>query len=265
MMNLYLHELKSYKISTLIWTFSVTLVAVFFLSFYSSFVSDVDSFKKIIEELPEEFRIAFGLRLESFDSLIGYYSFIFGYVLLIGAIEAMNYGISIVSKEVSFKTADFLITKPVSRIQIITAKLLAILTSIIITNIIYLISVYYMSVSFDNTINKTNFLLISITLLFVQLIFMSIGVLISVVSKKIKSVISVSLSIVFSFYVIGMLGFVLGDKAISYLTPFKYFDIEYIIDHSYYEIQYIFISIFLIISSIVLSYFFFIKKDIHSV
>ena len=59
------------------------------------------------------------------------------------------------------------------------------------------------------------FIMISITMFFMELMFMALGVLVSVIVPKIKSVISISLGTVFSFYIIGMFGSVIDDDAIK--------------------------------------------------
>ncbi|MFZ3373601.1 MAG: ABC transporter permease subunit, partial [Desulfitobacteriaceae bacterium] len=115
-----------------------------------------------------------------------------------GSIQAMNLGISILSKEVREKTADFLLTKPVSRCKIITAKLLSTLTSLVITDVIYLIiTLIMLSLIQSGAYNLKIFLMISVTLFFVQLLFLSLGVIVSVVVPKIRSVLPISLGTVF--------------------------------------------------------------------
>ena len=71
--------------------------------------------KKYLKDYPEPVRKALGLSVDSISSILGFYSYIFLYITLCGAIQAMNLGTSIISKEVSEKTADFLLTKPVTR------------------------------------------------------------------------------------------------------------------------------------------------------
>lgn len=265
-MNMYLHELKAYGKSTFVWTFSLVLITVLFLSFFPSFSNDAAEFKKVLEGYPEAVRKAFGISIDSIATLLGYYSYVFGYILLCGSIQAMNLGISILSKEVREKTADFLLTKPVTRIQIITSKLLAALTSLVITNIFYLIAASIMAaIVSEKSVNWKVFLLISVTAFFVQIIFLVLGVFISVWILKIKSVLPISLSTVFGFYILNMFGSVIGEEAISYITPFKYFDTAYIIKNSAYEASFIFIEIGLITLALLSSYFIYVKKDIHAV
>lgn len=265
-MNIFLYELKAYRKSTIIWTLSLLALVVVFMAMFPSFSKDAEEFKKLLEVYPEAVRKAIGLDMDHFFSILGFYSYAFVYITLCGAIQAMNLGTSIVSKEVREKTADFLLTKPVTRTQILTAKLLAALTSIVLTNIVFLIvsSLIASKVSTEVYSGKT-FLIITLTLFYIQLIFLSLGLLLSVVVRKIKSVITVSLGIVFTFFVIGMLSSTSGDEGKRYLSPFKYFDTAYLIKHSSYEFSYIFVGALIVITCIVASYIVYTKKDIHAV
>lgn len=264
-MNMFLHELKAYRKSTIIWTCSLAALVILFLLMFPAFSKDAAEAKKLLEGVPEGVRKAVGLSLDNFFSLLGFYSYVFAYIMLCGSIQAMNFGTSIVSKEVREKTADFLLTKPVSRTEIMTAKLLAVLTSLLITNVIYLIVAGIMaSVVKTGPYSLKIFLMISVTLFFVQLIFMSLGVLVSVVVPKIKSVISVSLSTVFGFFIINMFDSVVGDKAIRYITPYKYFDSAYIIKNASYETSFVVVGIVFVIAAIGASYLVYAKKDIHA-
>lgn len=264
-MNIFLHELRSYRKSTIIWTCSIIVLMAFLMSFYPSFTRDIEEFNKLLQGYPEEVKKAFGLNSDIY-TFLGYYSFVYLYAVLCGAIQAMNLGVSIISKEVRLKTADFLMTKPVARGKIMTSKLLAVLTSLVITNIVYLIaSGLIAKVVNTQEFSMKIFILISITLFFVQLIFMALGVVISVTVPKIKSVISVSIGTVFSFYIINMFSSIIGDKALRYITPFKYFDTAYIIKNSGYEMQFIVIGIVFVVIASAASYFIYINKDIHAV
>ncbi len=73
-------------------------------------------------------------------TVLGFYSFVFMFVQLCLAIQASNYGFGLVSIEESELTADFLLSKPVSRAQVLTSKLLAALTSLTITNLVVWVS-----------------------------------------------------------------------------------------------------------------------------
>jgi ABC-2 type transport system permease protein len=190
---------------------------------------------------------------------------VFTFVVLCGAIQAMNIGTAIVSKEIRDKTADFLMTKPVSRDKILTSKLLAALSSLAITNIIYLGLTIPVAVTISHDVNMKIFLMMSSTLFFVQVMFMTMGIIVSIMAGKIKSVISISLSTVFGFYIIGTLGSVIGDEAVRYISPFRYFDLAYIIKNAAYETSFVIVGIIFIIVAISASYLLYVKKDVHAV
>ncbi|WP_066389773.1 ABC transporter permease subunit [Neobacillus mesonae] len=265
-MNMFLHELKAYRKSTFIWTLSLVAVLVLFMSMFPSLSKDAAEFKKLLEGYPESVRKAFGISLESITSLLGFYSYVFAYIVLCGSIQAMNLGLSILSKESREKTADFLLTKPVTRQQVVTAKLSAAVTSLAATNLFYLAAavITAQAVS-DVSFDKQIFVLISLTAFLVECMFLALGLLVSAALSNIKSVLPLSLSMVFGFYFLNMFGSVIGEKAFRYFTPFNYYDTAYIIKHSAYEARFIIIEIVLVAAGVLASYIIYAKKDIHAV
>ena len=262
-MNILLHELRAYRKSTIIWTLSLIAIVALFMSLFPSFTNDTEEFRKLLEGYPPALREAFGIDLDNFFSILGFYCYGLSFVTLCGAIQAMNLGTSIVSKEVREKTADFLLTKPVTRTAVLTYKLLAALISIIVTTIFYITAATLLAyqVATDD-FNVSIFILLSLTVLFTQLIFLGLGIIVSVILQKIKSVLTVSLATVFAFYFLGMFG---TDETKRYLSPFKYFDTAYIMEKSGYEASFMITGAVLIITAIGASYFIYAKKDIHSV
>jgi ABC-2 type transport system permease protein len=265
-MNMFLHELKAYRKSTVIWTLSLVALMVLFLSMFPSFSKDAEEFKKLLEGFPVELRKAIGLSVDSIATLIGFFSYAFLYLKLAGAIQAMNLGTSILSKETREKTADFLLTKPVTRVQVVTSKLLAAFVSLVITNIVFITATFVMAsiVSVD-AFNKEALFLIAISLFFLQLMFMALGIVVFAMFPRIKSVITVSLGTVFGFFMLGMISSTTKDEALRYLTPFNYFDSAYITKHAGYETSFLITAAIFIIAAVVASYYLYSKKDVHSV
>jgi ABC-2 type transport system permease protein len=265
-MNILLHELRAYRKSTIIWSISLILIMVLFMSFYPSFAKDSEAFKKILEGYPAAIKNALGLNPGNFFSILGFYCFPLSFITLCGAIQAMNLGTAIVSKEVREKTADFLLTKPVTRSTVLTAKLLAAVISIVITNIVYITAANVMA----NQVKTEKFsfkllIMLSLTMFFIQLIFLAVGIIVSVIVPKIKSVLTVSLGTVFAFYFLGMFSSTTGDEAKRYLSPFKYFDTAFILNHSGYEASFLIVGGGFIVLAIAASYVVYVKKDIHAV
>lgn len=264
-MNIFRRELKAYRNSTIIWVISLSLLVVMFLSLFPSFSKDVEVSKKILENLPPMVRSAMGLSAESFFSIYGFMSYLFTFVMLAGAIQAMNIGVGILSKEESGKTADFLLTKPISRFNVITNKIMASFWLIIVTNIIFCSVALMMArvVSIED-FKVDLLLLISAKLILVQIFFLALGFLVSVLIPKVKSAIAVSLPVVFSFFIGGMLGAILDSNIVKYISPFKFYDSDYIIANNHYDVQFLLIELVFVATAIVISYVIYIKKDIRS-
>lgn len=265
-MNMFLHEMKAFRKFTITWTLALVGSVVLLLSMFPTISGEAEEFKKIMEGFPEAIRMALGLYVENIGSILGFYSYVFLYISLIGAIQAMILGASIVSKEIREKTADFLLTKPVTRAKIMTSKLLAAFTSLVITNIIYLGAATMMaSLVETKEYSAKIFLLLSLTLFFLQLMFLALGIIISVLVPKIKTVLSISLGTVFAFFIVGALVSTTGDNALRYFSPFKYFDFAYIVQNSSYEFSFMMVAVGFIVIAITASYYIYSKRDINAV
>ncbi|MDF2613314.1 MAG: transporter permease [Clostridia bacterium] len=265
-MNIFLYELKAYSKNTIVWTIALIMLVFLLLSLFPSFAKEAVSVQKLLKGYPEAVRKALGISISNISSFLGFYSFVFVYVVLCGAIQAMNLGIGILSKETRAKAADFLFTKPAARSKVMTAKLLASLSLIIITNTIYLMAATLIaSMVSEKSFDAKIFGMISLTLFFIQLMFMALGVVIAVLISNIKSVIPISLGTVFGFFMISMFGSVVEDDAMRYMTPFKYFDTAYIIKHSAYESSFMMVALLFISVALLISYGIYSRKDKHTV
>jgi ABC-2 type transport system permease protein len=264
-MNMYLHELKSLRKTTIIWLCAIIAIAALYLSLFSGIAKDAAGFKSLLGGYPPAVRAMLGVSLDTITSLLGFYSMTFAFVVLCGAIEAMNFGISIISKETRERTADFLLAKPVSRTAIVNAKLLAALTMLLATDVLYYAVASIMASAIATGYSNKLFFMVNITLLFVQLIFFALGVIVSVIFNKLKSVLPVSLGVVFGLYIIGALIATGPNDASRFISPFRYFDSAYIVKNASYEAPYVIAGAVIVIVAIAASYFIYNKKDTHAV
>ncbi len=265
-MNIFKRELKANRNSTIIWAVSFAILITLFLMLYPAFTKDVDITRKILANLPLIVSSALGVSLANFFTIYGFFAYLFTPAVIPGAIQAMSLGVGMLSKEESGKTVDFLLSKPISRGRVVTEKLLAALCLLIFTNIVFSsVALAMASLVSTTSFSSTTFLLITATLLFIQIFFLALGMLFSVIMPKVKSVIAVALPTVFSFFIIGTLGAILGNDAIKYLSPFKYFDPNYIIANRAYEPKYLIIEAIIVFIAITVSYVIYIRKDIRAV
>lgn len=262
-MNIFWQELKYYRRSTVIWIITLCAVTMVFLSIYTSLASQIDSFRDIVSHYPKALLEAINFRFEIFYSIYGYLSYIMTLIWLAGAIQAMNLGLGVVSKEVSGKTADFLLSKPVSRNKMIAQKFAAVLILIVITNLVFTLSAAMGAKLFSpSSFDMKLFLLVSFSLFFVQLFFLAVGFVAGVVLPKVKTVVSVTLPVVFALFIVASFGAIVDRPEVYYITPFKYFDATYIFQHGYYEPKYMLILASVVIVSLVISFVVYNRKDI---
>jgi len=265
-MNIFKQEFKNAYKSTLYWTICMVILCMFFMMFFQSLSSDAKIMNEIFAKFPKEFLNALGISELDMSTLQGYYGLLFNYVTLIGAIFAMKLGLGILSEEARCKTSDFLVVKPVERRTIVTAKLLTVLLLIVLQNILYYILSYatakiYSEAFFDEKL----FLLINCTLFLVQLFFIGFGLLVSVLMKKIKTVLPTTMGVVFGFFILQMLNQTLDEKKLTYFTPFAYFDMASIIKNNALDMTYVLLDVVLVAIFISATYVIYQRKDMPSV
>ncbi len=262
-MNIFWQELRFYRKSLLIWVLALSTTLIVFLSSYQSISSQIDVFREVVSHYPKALLLVINFRFEIFYTIYGYFGYILTFIWLAGAIQAMNYGVSILSKEVTDKTADFLLSKPVSRSRILTEKFAAGLSLIVITNICFTVTALLGAKYFSHSnFGIKTFIMLSATLFFVQVFFLVLGFLFGTILPKIKTVLSVALPTVFIFFIVASFGGILDKPDFYYLTPFKYFDPVYIYQNSGYDPKYLFALGGFVVTSLVLSYIVYIRKDI---
>lgn len=265
-MNIYWHELKMSMRSMLYWTLGMLLGLLFFMLMFSAVSEDASVINQIASQFPPEIVRALGLSTLDLSTVLGFYGYVFMFILLVASVYALKSGISALSEEIRAKTADFLISKPVSRNTIVTAKAMSVLTLLVLQTVIYIFGAFIIvDIITGQPFDKSVFLLINLSLFLVGLFFAGLGLLLSVVIKKIKTVLPVALGIVFGFWVLQMLNQSLADPVLAYLTPFAYFDIAKIVATGAYESAYVFSDAVLIVSFTLLTYIIYRHKDIPSV
>lgn len=263
-MNVLIHELRQNRNTTIVWTIALIAVAGLYISIYPS-ISDNPSVGDIYQNFPEAFKKTFDITEDFLTTFSGLYAVVLNLVLLTGAVQAMNLGTGITSKEVRERTADFLLTRPISRSSVLRQKLLTIVLLILATNLAFMAADWLMiGAIISDPFQFETFLVSTSSLLLIQLFFLSFGFLLGSVMRRIKSVISVSLPAVFGFYVIGLFDTVVGEK-IKYMTPFKFFDVNALTAGGGYETGMLVYAAVLSAGALIASFVIYRRKDIPTI
>lgn len=130
------HELKQSWKSLTIWTSSIGFFIVVCVFLYPEMKGEMENINELFASMGA-FTEAFGMDRLNFGTLLGFYSTECGNVLGIGgAFFSSLIGINILAKEEKDHTAEFLFAHPVSRVRVLTEKLISIFLQIFILNLI---------------------------------------------------------------------------------------------------------------------------------
>jgi ABC-2 type transport system permease protein len=265
-MNIFKHEFKMNLRSVITWSLSLTLLIFAFLSIFSSLAVDAEMLNDMMSQFPEELLMAFGMDTMDFSTVLGFYSFLFIFCQICLAIQASNYGFSLVSIEEREMTADFLLAKPIGRTQILTSKLLAALASLSITNLVVWISRFVAIHMFRDgrEYESSALIILLLSIILFQLFFLAVGMFVSLLMKRVRSVTPLSMALAFGMYVVNAFSGMLGDAKLELITPFRHFEPTYILSNSAYDTSLVMISIIAILISVVGSYVLYSKRNIHT-
>ena len=141
-MTLIKHELRQGWKSLAIWTLSIGFFIVICVMMYPEMEGEMEEVSEMFSSMGA-FTAAFGMDKLNFGTLIGFYAIECGNILAIGgAFFAAILGITALAKEEKERTAEFLLSHPVSRNKVITEKLIAVFLQIVIMNVlVYLMSI----------------------------------------------------------------------------------------------------------------------------
>lgn len=265
--NIYKHEFRSRLKSVIIWSLSITALMMFYFSFFSVFADQTALMNEMLSKFPPEMRAAFGLDKMDMSTVMGFYSLTFLFSQLCLAIQASNYGFGLVSIEESELTADFLLSKPVSRTQVLTSKLLAALTGLTITNLVVWASSFAAITLFrgEREYELRTLLLLLLSIVIFQLFFLSVGLVVSLLVRRVRNVTPYGLGLGFGAYVLAAFSGVFGDVKLELLTPFKHLDATYIVQNGAYNAPLVLLNVAVTLVSLAVSYWLYLRRDIPAV
>jgi ABC-2 type transport system permease protein len=264
-MNIFIREMKAHRKSLIIWCISVVLLIAMGMVKYGAFSKTGESINELMAGIPEAFKVMLGIGFFNLTEVRGYYGVFFFYFVLMAAVHASMLGATIISKEERDSTAEFLLTKPITRSKIITSKLLAVIVNIFIFNITTLVSSIII-VGFYNkgeSINK-DIVILMIAMFILQIIFMCVGTATAAISKNPKKATGLSTTVLMVTFIISMaIDMNSKLKNLKYFTPFKYFEARKLMLDGGFETIFIILSIVIIAILSGVTYIFYSKRDLN--
>lgn len=229
MINLYAKEMKRNLKLFLVWLIFTSALILLTLSMVPTMTASVDKLSGFLDAYPESFRKAFGLDVESWSSVLGIYVtyFVF-YNLVMGGIFSIFLATGILAKEENRKTADFLLSRPICRGEVVGGKLLAYLSYLILFNLgLTLVGFIGMELFKQSPYESGPYFILCTYGFLLTLLFGAIGLFTSILAKRGRSTMGAGIGAVLGGYFIDALSKAV-EKAekFGYISPFRFVDID---------------------------------------
>ena len=260
-MNIFKQEIRSQKIAITIWSLSIALLIAVCVLMYPDMKSQMADVNDMFSSMGS-FTAAFGMDQLNFGTLIGFYAVEGGNILGIGgAFFAAIVGISVLMKEERDRTAEFLLTHPVSRIKVITEKLMSTFAIILILNAVVFVCSVASILMIDEEMFWKELILFHLAYLLLQLEIAGICFGLSAFIKR--AGIGIGIGIAGLMYLLNIVANISESaKFLKYITPFGYTEGSDIINNGRITVEYLIPGMLLMVAGIVIGYLKYNKKDI---
>lgn len=264
--NLFAREMRRNAFSLIVWTIILTLLIAVTMSVYPTFLGNQSKIMGMLSLIPKEALQFKGIsNFSDLLSVLGFYAVNnIIYMMVLGSVYAIVLSSNIILKEEYNKSAEFLLTRPLTRSEIFLSKLAVISINVILLNLVTsLVGFIFIELVNKGSFSISAFLILSLYTLLLNLLFGATGLFLSTIVKRPKPITTFCIAFVIILYFIFTLSKITESIAkIGYLSPFKFVDTN-VIDPAYKTdpvslIYFIGLSLLLL----VLSYRIYLRKDI---
>lgn len=262
-MTLIKHELKQGRTTLIIWTSVIAFMLAVCILIYPDMETQMGDVSSMFAEMGS-FSAAFGMDRLNFGEFMGFFGVECGNVLgLGGAFFAALLGISILSKEEKEQTAEFLLTHPISRRNIVAQKLVSVMLQILLLNIavvaVTTISIY--AIKEEPEIRPLLLMLLAYLILQIEIAAICFGIS----AFLSHGGIGIGLGTATLFYFLNIIANLTEEaKFLKYITPFGYAEGADIITDECLKAEYLSVGLILTAIGIGAGFYKYCKKDILS-
>jgi ABC-2 type transport system permease protein len=223
-------ELRRNLRALIFWTAVIGILIFLTMSLFSSVLEYQKQIAGMVNILP-----AMAMKMRGFSnindifSILGFYTANnLVYMMLIGSIFSITISSGILLKEEYGKTAEYLMSRPISRMEIFSTKLSVTFLNILILNLVATLTGFIAIMIFKKgTFHFQPFLVISFYTLLLNLLFGSAGLFISMMMKRAKPITSLCVGLVMVLYFVYTISRISGvNGTFGYISPFKWVNID---------------------------------------
>lgn len=228
--NLFRKEFRMNALALTVWTLVICFLTAFTMGFYRMFVENQSQFMGLFNLFPQglfEFK-----GISNFDDLFSVLGFYAAnntvYMQLFGSIYAIVLASNILLKEEYNKTAEFLLTWPLTRNEVFETKCTVMLLNILILNVIVCLT-GYVSIELVRTgpYSMQAYLILAFYTLLLNLFFGLTGLFLSVFVKRARPITTLGIGIVLFMYFLFTISKITPDAGvIGFISPYNFIDVN---------------------------------------
>ena len=260
-MTLMLFELKWNRLSLAVWTAAIALLLLVCLAIFPDMKGQVNELNAAFSSMGS-FTEAFGMDQLNFGELMGFYGLECGNILGIGgAFFAAYIGVNALAGEEKNRTAEYLLTHPVSRSRIVFEKLVCVLCQILILNAVSILTSLIVVRAIGESLQMKEFLLLHAAYLLLQAEIAAVCFAVSAALRR--SGIGAGLGLAAVLYFLNLIANITEDAEwLKYITPFGYAEAADIITNAEIPLLPAFIGCCVTAAAALAAFIIYNKKDI---
>lgn len=260
-MTLYLHELRRGRLSLIIWSAVISFLIGVCVLIYPEMQAQMGDMSLMFESMGT-LTDAFGMSDINFGEFIGYFATEFSNtVLLGGSLFAAIIASGALSSEEGDGTAEFLLTHPISRSKILLAKLLSIITRILILNLAICAVVLACMIAVSESADAKIMFLMFLSGTIMEIEIACICFMASSFMKRGGMAVGIGISMM--LYFVNIVSNIADEaKFLKYVTPFAYSDSAKILTDGEINLAYLICGAVILAASVAVTFIGYNKKDI---
>ena len=258
-MTIFTRECRARLKSTLIWSAVAVVLAYLSMWKFGNLAATGDSMTQLFASMPKVLMAFFGMVGLDVNRSDHYFGVVHVFLLAMGGVFAAMAGAGALADEESDKTADFLLTRPVTRVGVLTQKLLAVLLQIVVFCVF---TVLGSVASYTAETGEPFPYILPLGMFITMLYFAALGFGIAALSRRPKRSASLSAMTLLGFYLLGVL-YQSSDalRILRFVTPFEYASALRLLN-GWHTLYYFGLSLLLTAAFIAAAYLRYPKRDI---
>lgn len=224
--NLLIKEMKRNMVSLILWLIVLLLLISVTMAVYPTFLENQSKIMAMLSIIPKGALQFKGISdFNALLSVLGFYATNnVIYMMLLGSIFSVVLGSNILIREEYEKTAEFLLSWPVSRSEIFAGKAAVIFLNIFLLNLVTSVAGFtWLELVKTAPFSVKSFLVLSLYTFLLNILFGATGLFFSTLLKKARPITTFSIALVLVLYFIETLSKISpGISKIGYISPFRY-------------------------------------------